>query len=1237
MSPTAFMKHSLLTPPLSRALASRTVGILLLLFIASSATAATHSRTVKRQFNNPPRAYATAPLWVWNEDLTERQIRQTLRDLASQKVRQAFVHPRPGLMTPYLSADWFRLWKIALDEAAKLDMNIWIYDENSYPSGFAGGWVPESMPAARGRGLQLRVTTAPPAWTDATLEVFRLNQDRAERITAEVRDGATLPDGQYLTATILRAGNSPWHGNRSYVDLLYPGVTERFLEITLEAYRREIGQHFGSRVPGIFSDEPHIQPAGGLPWTDDLPDVFMRRWGYSLRDHLPSLTQAVGDWRRVRHNYLQVLLELFIDRWAKPYYQRCEQYGLEFTGHYWEHEWPRCLIVPDNMALAAWQQRPGIDTLMNRYEEHTHAQFGNVRAVREISSVANQLGRNRTLCEVYGAGGWDLRFEDMKRIGDWLGVLGINTFDEHLSYVTLRGARKRDHPQSFSYHEPWWDAYHVIAQYLTRLSFALSHGEQINRILVLEPTTTAWMYNAGSHASTQLSQLGDRFFQFLLALEQRQVEYDLGCEDVIARHGSAQNQLFRVGQRDYDLVVLPPYTENLNAPTLKLLEEFLRQGGKVITADSPPTRVNGAPSDTPGTLTEHPGWRTLPTGQVIEELAQIANRAPLTVTRSPGDRGILFHQRREFADGQLLFLVNTSIDQPATGTVCAQAGGIERWDLLTGDIQHHPWLSINNGVQTSFDLPPSGSLLLFLPTERRKQPPAPQSRPGIPLPASATKVQRLAPNVLTLDYITITAGTETLSNAYYYAANQFAFRKNGMDRNPWDSAVQFRDELISRTFAANSGFAATYEFTIADAVPRNLEAVVERPDLYTITCNGHEVIASPGRWWLDRAFGRVSLDRVARSGLNTLTLKAAPFRIEHELEPVYLIGSFALRPADRGFVIAADHPLTLASAPAKLVHQNNPDNTMWLTRGIGFETDSQGAPLNDPSPSLVFDLGRPTDLHQIRVWNYAESHVRNLTTRGVHHLHIRGASADAPDTFNIDLGPAELAQSHAGADPQLLPIKAKNLRRVRFDILSNHTGVSYPATGEPADHGFVGLAEIEFLSTDGQPITGVTVNASSELASHQRLASRIVDRSGLTLLQSGWNDQGHPFYGGSVAYRQSFNIARKRDAYRVALGSWRGSVAKVIVNQKPAGYIFAPPWECDVTSHVRRGQNDIEIQVIGTLKNTLGPHHGNPGVGSAWPGMFQQGPEQGPPPGRQYHTLGYGLFEPFALIESTKK
>ena len=141
----------------------RTCSIACGLFLTAVATArASDCSQLRAIFADPPRQYSTAPLWVWNDMLTDEQVIGTLRDLASQQVKQAFVHPRPGLMTPYLSADWFRLWKVALAEAERLDMNLWIYDENSYPSGFAGGWVPELMPESRGRGLAFHEQNRPP-------------------------------------------------------------------------------------------------------------------------------------------------------------------------------------------------------------------------------------------------------------------------------------------------------------------------------------------------------------------------------------------------------------------------------------------------------------------------------------------------------------------------------------------------------------------------------------------------------------------------------------------------------------------------------------------------------------------------------------------------------------------------------------------------------------------------------------------------------------------------------------------------------------------------------------------------------------------------------------------------------------------------------------------------------------------------------------------------------------------
>lgn len=100
-----------------RAVISNLLCTCVCVLISSSVAEATDSSQVRALFADPPREYSSGPLWVWNDMLTESQIVDTMQDLAAQKVRQVFVHPRPGLMTPYLSSDWFRLWKVALKEA----------------------------------------------------------------------------------------------------------------------------------------------------------------------------------------------------------------------------------------------------------------------------------------------------------------------------------------------------------------------------------------------------------------------------------------------------------------------------------------------------------------------------------------------------------------------------------------------------------------------------------------------------------------------------------------------------------------------------------------------------------------------------------------------------------------------------------------------------------------------------------------------------------------------------------------------------------------------------------------------------------------------------------------------------------------------------------------------------------------------------------------------------------------
>ena len=62
---------------------------LCLVFAIGVAAEADDSAGVKALFADPPREYSSGPLWVWNDLLTEEQIKSTLQDLAGQKVKQA--------------------------------------------------------------------------------------------------------------------------------------------------------------------------------------------------------------------------------------------------------------------------------------------------------------------------------------------------------------------------------------------------------------------------------------------------------------------------------------------------------------------------------------------------------------------------------------------------------------------------------------------------------------------------------------------------------------------------------------------------------------------------------------------------------------------------------------------------------------------------------------------------------------------------------------------------------------------------------------------------------------------------------------------------------------------------------------------------------------------------------------------------------------------------------------------
>ena len=97
--------------------------------------------------------YYPAPFWFLNHQLEEDELRLQLELMKGQGIHAFFMHPRAGLLTPYGSRKWFEIIRWIVDEAEKLGMKAWLYDEDPFPSGPAGGRIFLDHPEFAARGL----------------------------------------------------------------------------------------------------------------------------------------------------------------------------------------------------------------------------------------------------------------------------------------------------------------------------------------------------------------------------------------------------------------------------------------------------------------------------------------------------------------------------------------------------------------------------------------------------------------------------------------------------------------------------------------------------------------------------------------------------------------------------------------------------------------------------------------------------------------------------------------------------------------------------------------------------------------------------------------------------------------------------------------------------------------------------------------------------------------------------
>lgn len=565
-------------------------------------------------FQNPPLEMGIIPFWFWNGELDYDEMAWQLREYHAKGVRSLFIHGRMGLKVPYLSEGWFDRVKFVVEEAKKVGIDTWVYDEMDWPSGTAERQVLREYPHLSQRYMELvalnvdgplftfleaqdsRYVNTGPANAIAAYGVRREEYlegienvvDLNKNIAFENTVPWEAPEGKWVLLYFLEK-EAPW-----YIDTLNPESTNRFLELTHEKYKAAVGHEFGEQVPGFFTDEPamYYYQVGMqnhvVPWSRQMFKVFRERRGYDLKPYLPALYTTMGEkTAQVRYDFWHTLTEQYEETYYKRIADWCHENGTLFTGHLLFEEMLRLHARCEGNLFRYLRHMDVIGV------DHLYPKIGSPKepaehvALKIASSAAHHFGSARLLCESMGGTYWDCTLERMKWMANWEYVLGVNLFNNHGYHYSIEGERKRDWPPSQFYHHTWWEHYPQFTYYMARLSHVLSGGRHVAKAAVLYPLASIWT-NFVPQKQDDVSKVIERDFNHLHdALLRLHVDFDVLDEEVLAE-ATVEDGKIRVRDEAFEVLILPPLT-HIRPTTFEQMQRLVAGGGSVIADTLLPT------------------------------------------------------------------------------------------------------------------------------------------------------------------------------------------------------------------------------------------------------------------------------------------------------------------------------------------------------------------------------------------------------------------------------------------------------------------------------------------------------------------------------------------------------------------------------------------------------------------------------------------------------------------------
>ena len=499
------------------------------------------------------------PFWSWNSELEPEKLVEQINWMHESGIGGFFMHARGGLTTPYLGEKWFKCVEACLKRAKELNMEAYAYDENGWPSGFAGGKLLEDI-----ENHDMYLT--------------------AENGEFDPKADAHYPldNNQYVNVYL--------HYAVSTADVCNKDVVRKFIELTHEEYKKH--DIYGN-LRGFFTDEPQYQ-RWGVPFTKALIPYFKERYFEDVFTRIGLLFEKREGYKDYRYKYFKALQDLMLNNYAKQIYDWCSENGYKLTGHYCEEVTlgEQIMCCGGVMPFYEYEHIPGVDHLGRRIPTTS-------LTAKQLSSVMAQLDKKQGLCEMLAMIGWDATPNEIKRIVNNYTVHGITLICHHLLPYSELGQRKRDYPQHFSNINPWVEKnFKEFNDFIANVAELMMNSEEIVNVGVLEPIRSAYFEYDRRLDYPGLFGVGDldkSFGQLHKKLGDLGVQYHFLDETIMERHGSVEGDTLVVGKARYKYVIIPEGTVTMDIYTEKLLRNFVTHGGKVLLMGDAPTYLEGNP------------------------------------------------------------------------------------------------------------------------------------------------------------------------------------------------------------------------------------------------------------------------------------------------------------------------------------------------------------------------------------------------------------------------------------------------------------------------------------------------------------------------------------------------------------------------------------------------------------------------------------------------------------------